>query len=488
MTADGAVICAQCGERNPPAKARCWVCHSPLAPAKAPRTALSIVLKIVLGLVLIAALIPALLVITCFGLLGVELAKSSQRGREFTEQLDRQMAKELEAVRKENPLAGEILAFQTNKTTWTTLHAAIANADAAQLSQPVENVRFGGLASTPLAMVLRESHIDWTFDFANTRPHYLEAARELMNRGARLSPEEEASNIKLAWMAEVIAKGRPLPDPESAGGEPSRLAAHDERAAGVAAGSRGHLRDRARPSGAAQPFDVDLWHPRACRAHPEPGHMARRAGRQRRSALGRGAPASGTCRPLSAFRGDGEGVAAEERDGDGPPEGHHGRRPAAKDVHSGSGASDGENKDAPHGRGTVHRRSGPAQEQIRALRTGASERERATAAEALGRMKAAPACAASPALAEALRGDASPRVRAAAAGALGELRAQEALPSLVKAVSDKDATVRTVACVALGRLRWRGKRGRARAQARAGDPDPDVQEAAERALAAVGAE
>jgi hypothetical protein len=140
-----------------------------------------------------------------------------QWGREMVQDSKAYSAR-IENVRRQNPLAGEILAFEENKTTWPALQNAISGADTASLSKPVEipEVAFPGMAprhETPLGEALIASMLVSSFDSSKARPHFLEAARLLIGRGAKLSAEEESKEgFSLVWMADVVGKGTELPD------------------------------------------------------------------------------------------------------------------------------------------------------------------------------------------------------------------------------------------------------------------------------------
>jgi len=109
-------------------------------------------------------------------------------------------------MRGANPLVAGIFAFDSGRLPWAQLEKEIATADASLLSKPA------GLYGTPLRLSLVESRLMQTLDFAQTRPHCLEAARLLISRGATLSAEEEALQEDIVWMAGVLRQGITLPD------------------------------------------------------------------------------------------------------------------------------------------------------------------------------------------------------------------------------------------------------------------------------------
>ena len=150
----------------------------------------------------------------------------SHRSRQSVVQMKSEEAGEIENARKQNPLAGEILALEAGQTKWPGLQEVIARADPELLSRPVDLAPRGLLdarRSTPLALALQGSHLD--FDSSKTRPHFLEAARLLIGRGARLSSEEESTagstaGFDLPWMVEVVESGTELPDRAAASENP----------------------------------------------------------------------------------------------------------------------------------------------------------------------------------------------------------------------------------------------------------------------------
>jgi hypothetical protein len=179
----------------------------PASPAPR-RRGLPLVAKIAIAVAVLAMVVPLLLVITGLGIFGLEVERASAPGRAFYKQNQMRRAAAIETARRDDPLVGEILAFEDGKTTGPALHAAIASADPLLLSKPYVQ---DGAVSTPLAMLLRDTGLDRTYDRAKAPAQTLEAAKLLMSRGGRLSPEEE-NTVSLAWMADVVDNDRPVPD------------------------------------------------------------------------------------------------------------------------------------------------------------------------------------------------------------------------------------------------------------------------------------
>jgi len=135
---------------------------------------------------------------------GIALAADSIH----TSRAERRDAQEFDApLRAENPLAADLLKDMFGSQPQPDLHAVIAAADPAMLSKPV--TKYG----TPLAIAVRTSQLDRRMSYAQSRDNYLAAARQLIDRGAHLAPEEQATDASLVWCVSLLAHGTPLPDP-----------------------------------------------------------------------------------------------------------------------------------------------------------------------------------------------------------------------------------------------------------------------------------
>lgn len=153
--------------------------------------------------------------------LGVRDARAIRRGYEEAR------AREAVRVRGESSLAGSLLLFQEGRLSWPQLQGILRAADEGELSRPVvlRPADVPGLRvqkapgappdpvrrRTPLAIALAASPAVRTFE-ARPDDRFLEAARELLARGARLSDEERSGEPVVAWLADVVAAGRALPD------------------------------------------------------------------------------------------------------------------------------------------------------------------------------------------------------------------------------------------------------------------------------------
>ncbi len=155
------------------------------------------------------------------------LASSSQRAASIVKEYDAGRVREARRVGEEHSLAGALLLFERGEVSPEELLEAVRKADASELSRPAERrpVAVPGLTvkrtaaapadpvrkSTPLAIALGGSSLAKNLVTADPDP-LLDAARALLARGASLSPEEEAGEPRLAWLAEVVARGTVLPD------------------------------------------------------------------------------------------------------------------------------------------------------------------------------------------------------------------------------------------------------------------------------------
>lgn len=155
------------------------------------------------------------------------LAASGRQATAIVRGYEAGRVREAERAKGENPLAGALLLFGRGAISRQELESAIAAASAEELSRPVDvrPVEVPGLKvqqapgvppapvkrRSPLAIALEGSVL---FRRLETRPGdgLAGAARMLLDRGARLSDEEQAGEPKLVWLAGVVAKGIALPD------------------------------------------------------------------------------------------------------------------------------------------------------------------------------------------------------------------------------------------------------------------------------------
>jgi hypothetical protein len=162
---------------------------------------------------------PAIVAVSFFLLFGV----GDVVGR-FVENGERGGGSEgqIAAAREQSSLAAAILEFLYDDIEWSDLQKAIAAAPAEELSKPVTLPPFGAIIETPqvrpespLAILLDRSLLGLWFDEGQARPHFLDAARLLMQRGATLSPAEVAEDAQLVFLADAVARQVPLPDPRA---------------------------------------------------------------------------------------------------------------------------------------------------------------------------------------------------------------------------------------------------------------------------------
>lgn len=155
------------------------------------------------------------------------LASSSHRAASIVKEYEAGWLREARRVGEESSLAGALLLFERGEVSREELLEAVRKADASELSRPAERrpVAVPGVTvtrtaavpadqvrkSTPLAIALGGSALAKNLATVEPDP-LLDAARALLARGARLSPEEEAGEPRLAWLAEVVERGTALPD------------------------------------------------------------------------------------------------------------------------------------------------------------------------------------------------------------------------------------------------------------------------------------
>lgn len=155
------------------------------------------------------------------------LASSSRQAASIVKAYAEGGVREARRVEAEHGLAGALLLFERGEVSRERLLEAIRTADASELSRPVERrpVDVPGVSvtrpasapadpdrkDTPLAIALRGSTLARRLETVEPDP-LRDAARALLSRGARLSEDEEAREGRLAWLAEVVARGTVLPD------------------------------------------------------------------------------------------------------------------------------------------------------------------------------------------------------------------------------------------------------------------------------------
>ena len=158
---------------------------------------------------------------------GVALFASGLYGTWVQTQFLRGQSADVDELRKQHPLAAELLAFDQGRSSWRSVQAAIAAAPPELLSRtfPLPELKIPGLRverapgappepevrRSPLALLLHGSRLDPFYETDKARAHFLEAARLLIERGAQLSPEEQR-DVRLVWMAGIAEKGTKLPD------------------------------------------------------------------------------------------------------------------------------------------------------------------------------------------------------------------------------------------------------------------------------------
>lgn len=155
------------------------------------------------------------------------LASSSRQAASIVREYAEGGVREARRVAEEHGLAGALLLFERGELSREELLEAVRVADASELSRPAERrpVAVPGVTvtkpasappdpvrrSTPLAIALSGSGLARRLETVEPDP-LLDAARALLVRGARLSEDEETSEPRLAWLAEVVARGTVLPD------------------------------------------------------------------------------------------------------------------------------------------------------------------------------------------------------------------------------------------------------------------------------------
>ena len=163
-----------------------------------------------------------------FAALGVVLLGGSFYGASMMRDYEASRSRVGQVVAAQNALAGSLLLYETEDVSWDALRSAIESADDTQLNTPVtvpmaeipglEVTTFEAVAikpQSPLALALKHSNLDRSYDTATAQARFLEAARLMIGRGARLSEEEGRTDVRLAWMAEVLPRGVALPDPRA---------------------------------------------------------------------------------------------------------------------------------------------------------------------------------------------------------------------------------------------------------------------------------
>lgn len=155
------------------------------------------------------------------------LASSSHRAASIVKEYAAGEVLEARRVEAESGLAGALLLFERRELSREALLEAVRTADMSELSRPVERrpVAVPGVTvtrsasapadpvrrTTPLAIALGRSALAKNLATVEPDP-LLEAARALLERGARLSGNEEAAEPRLVWLAQVVARETVLPD------------------------------------------------------------------------------------------------------------------------------------------------------------------------------------------------------------------------------------------------------------------------------------
>ncbi|MBI4911481.1 MAG: hypothetical protein HY823_01985 [Acidobacteria bacterium] len=176
------------------------------------------------GLALTFALPPLVFSLAGVAVLAVSALWSASILRGFA----RGNLQEAERIRAGNAPAGAVLLYSQGAMSRAELERVIRAADQVTLSRPVERreVEVPGVRVTtfpgsgpdpgrrhsPLAIALRESGLDRRLEMRGAEP-MLEAARLLMQRGARLSAEEQAREGTLVWLVDLLSRDGRLPDP-----------------------------------------------------------------------------------------------------------------------------------------------------------------------------------------------------------------------------------------------------------------------------------
>ena len=161
---------------------------------------------------------------------GLVLAFGALEARSIVRGAEAGRVREAERVKGESSLAGSLLLFEEGRIGWPELRDAIRGAGAGELSLPValRPVEVPGLRvqrhpgappdpvrrRTPLAIALGASPAARTLE-SRADDRFLEAARELLARGARLSEEEEGEAV-LSFLASAVAQGTTIPDRRAA--------------------------------------------------------------------------------------------------------------------------------------------------------------------------------------------------------------------------------------------------------------------------------
>jgi hypothetical protein len=172
---------------------------------------------------------PPLLPLAAFaGLMVFSRAYESVVGRGYSAEQTRE-AKRVEAI---NPLMAAAMRFDNWESSWPELEAAIKSADRQQLTTAVQllpvdmpemrvtrkpNAPPDSIVRTPLGFILERTNPGSDYDLTIARPHFVDAARLMIARGATLAPEEIAYEPVIRGMLEAIKRAPPPPPPVTDG-------------------------------------------------------------------------------------------------------------------------------------------------------------------------------------------------------------------------------------------------------------------------------
>jgi hypothetical protein len=173
------------------------------------------------GRPVLAALLssPPLLVLAAFaGLMVFGSAYEALTGRGYSAE----QTKEAQRVAATSPLLAAAMRFDNWESSWPEFEAAINRADRQQLTtavrlRPVDmpEARVTGMPGapsgpivmrTPLGFILERSNPGSDYDLTTARPHFVDAARLMIARGAALAPEEIAHNPEIPRILEAIRR------------------------------------------------------------------------------------------------------------------------------------------------------------------------------------------------------------------------------------------------------------------------------------------
>ena len=167
---------------------------------------------------------PPLLILASFaGLMVFSNAYGAWTGRGYSAE----QTQEAERVAGTSPLLAAAMRFDNWESSWPEFEAAINRADRQQLTTAVRMrlvqmpevkvTRMPGASSdplvtrTPLGFILERSNPGSDYNLTIARPHFVDAARLMIARGATLAPGEIADNPEIPRILKEITDAAPPP-------------------------------------------------------------------------------------------------------------------------------------------------------------------------------------------------------------------------------------------------------------------------------------